>query len=119
MPTKAKAHKTQLPDIEVRWELAACDGMDCDLFFDQSPIDEVEARAICWLCPIRPDCLTWALTVPETYGMWGGLTEKQRKNMQVPRHRARCPGCRSFDIGPSLSRPRVEICSACGLSWSV
>lgn len=109
----------KLPAIDVRWELRACAGSDPDLFFDQDLVTEPIARDICWTCPIRLECLTWALETKQEFGMWGGMSEKQRKFMSVPRHRVKCPGCGSFDVSPALIRHSVEVCEACGLSWNV
>ncbi len=39
------------------------------------------ARAICRACPLRVECLNYAMSVPERYGMWGGLTESERDTL--------------------------------------
>lgn len=36
------------------------------------------AREICWRCPVREDCLAWAMRLPEPAGIWGGLTPAER-----------------------------------------
>jgi WhiB family redox-sensing transcriptional regulator len=36
------------------------------------------ARELCGICPVRQQCLQYALTQREEYGMWGGLTPKER-----------------------------------------
>jgi WhiB family redox-sensing transcriptional regulator len=36
------------------------------------------AKSICKPCPVKNDCLEHALTVPENYGVWGGLSEEER-----------------------------------------
>lgn len=46
------------------------------------------ARAVCRRCPVRQECLDWALDLPEKFGMWGGLTEQERKNTRRRRRRA-------------------------------
>lgn len=107
-----------LPSMNVDWKRAACRGFE-DLFFDQTPATEALARRICYACPIRAECLNWALETPEHYGMWGGLSEKQRQHVNVPRHRVKCPGCGSFDVTTKLLKTRNEVCAACGLSWSI
>lgn len=76
-------------------EDAACAGMDLDLFFgrDGEPGSEREARerrarGICAGCPVREECLDHAVTVPERFGVWGGMTEDQRAAHRRRRRRA-------------------------------
>lgn len=57
---------------------------DPAIFF---PVTERETRAakkVCRGCPVREECLTWALTNDEQYGVWGGLSETERANRQSP-----------------------------------
>lgn len=42
---------------------------------------EVEAKAICARCPVRPRCAAYALATREPYGIWGGLTEAERRRL--------------------------------------
>jgi WhiB family redox-sensing transcriptional regulator len=69
------------------WQLhAACRGMDVNLFF--SPLGERgharerrerEARRICSRCPVRRTCAEFAEEAGEPYGVWGGLSETERR----------------------------------------
>ncbi len=62
---------------------AACLGADPELFF---PIGETgpavrqiaEAKQICGRCPVRQECLQWALDTDQNAGVWGGLSESER-----------------------------------------
>jgi WhiB family redox-sensing transcriptional regulator len=90
----------------VEWRhQAACRSADPELFFPISRtgagLAQVEqAIRICQGCPVRVDCLTWALGRGMTHGVWGGLDEDQRQSMQrrstqsrtSPDHRGRPPG---------------------------
>lgn len=40
------------------------------------------AKRICESCPVRQDCLTWALDAGEDAGVWGGLSEDERRNLK-------------------------------------
>jgi WhiB family transcriptional regulator, redox-sensing transcriptional regulator len=75
---------------------AACRGMDVLLFFgpdDQADpereIREAKAKAVCALCPVRTQCLDYALQNSIRHGIWGGLNEEER--VRERRHRARRP----------------------------
>ena len=62
---------------------AACQSCDPELFFPVSssgPAVEQIARAkeICERCPVRRQCLAFALRTRQIYGLWGGLTEQER-----------------------------------------
>lgn len=101
----------------VDWSLARCRGSDRDVFYADDDATIQLAKSVCWLCPIRVDCLTAALDRREPYGVWGGLTEKERRKTTFARHRVHCPGCGSRDTESGQSH--AEICLSCGLSWPV
>ena len=62
---------------------AACRSADPELFFPISvsgPAREqaAEAKTICAICPVRRECLTFALRTGQLHGIWGGTTEDER-----------------------------------------
>ena len=62
---------------------AACRSADPELFFPISasgPAREqaAEAKAICAICRVRRECLTFALRTGQLHGIWGGTTEDER-----------------------------------------
>jgi WhiB family transcriptional regulator, redox-sensing transcriptional regulator len=60
---------------------ASCRDADPEIFFPSTE-DSVEAAVrICSGCPVREECLEWALDTRVRYGIWGGLTEKQRRRL--------------------------------------
>ncbi len=61
---------------------AACFGVDPDVFFPISEEEAGPALTFCGACRIREECLAWALKNGERYGVWGGLTEQQRRRLQ-------------------------------------
>jgi len=69
---------------------AACLGQPVDLFFqDRGRAQKAnKAKAICRLCPVRIDCLDFALSFPdkELPGIYGGLTEGERRELRYSRH---------------------------------
>jgi hypothetical protein len=80
---------------------AACRGVDPELFFptaESGPIYDAQvsaAKAVCAGCPVRAQCLAWALTALP-YGVAGGLTEHERHQARTRRSRRRTTrtGCR-------------------------
>jgi WhiB family redox-sensing transcriptional regulator len=65
------------------WEVAACRDRDPELFFPVSAMpsaaDARKAKLICASCPVRPQCLDFALRHAQEQGIWGGLTESERR----------------------------------------
>jgi WhiB family redox-sensing transcriptional regulator len=78
---------------------AACRDEDAELFF---PLGKGawQAIAICERCPIRQACLDYALPQPGLIGVWGGMSEEDRKAERRRRFGARCPGCGRRGQGP-------------------
>lgn len=61
---------------------SACSPSTTDLFYSEEPNEIAQAKAICATCPVRAECLTWA--VPnEDYGVWGGLDEVERRQLRA------------------------------------
>ncbi|MDA8288854.1 MAG: WhiB family transcriptional regulator [Actinomycetota bacterium] len=60
---------------------AACRGIDPDVFYPASDEEAEEAKAVCDVCPVRQLCLEHALNNREREGVWGGLTERERRRI--------------------------------------
>lgn len=58
---------------------AACKGLSADLFFSGKGEPTHQARAVCAECPVQPECLEHAQAQPERFGLWAGLSERQRR----------------------------------------
>lgn len=69
--------------IAAEWEeLAACRDADQKLFFPEHGNEStVPAKRICRGCPVRPECLEYALANDEQFGIWGGLSERERRRL--------------------------------------
>jgi WhiB family redox-sensing transcriptional regulator len=67
-----------------------CAQVDKDWFFPDEVDDEVEvfslkelnAKAVCLMCPLSKACLDYALKTPSLEGIWGGTTKHERKLMR-------------------------------------
>jgi len=75
--------------IDRSWQpVALCRGSHSHLFFppntserkDERERREIRAKSICRVCPVNAECLDYALTIREPYGIWGGLTETERRS---------------------------------------
>jgi WhiB family transcriptional regulator, redox-sensing transcriptional regulator len=66
-----------------RWrELAACRGIDLEVFFPGRGESAGAARRVCAACPVRQPCLDYAITNRIVHGIWGGLTERERRALR-------------------------------------
>jgi len=74
------------------WQLrAACRGPQSAVFFPPSRTErrddkrrrEARAKAICNECRVRSECLSYAVGIREQHGIWGGLSEAERKVVAV------------------------------------
>jgi WhiB family redox-sensing transcriptional regulator len=73
-----------------RWqERANCLGVDPDLFFPERGASTREAKSVCRGCEVRLECLEYALGHGEKFGIWGGLSERERRRVRRERAIAR------------------------------
>jgi WhiB family redox-sensing transcriptional regulator len=64
---------------------AACRGADPDLFFPDRGESAEPARQVCAQCPVRQPCLEYAISQGIAHGIWGGLTERDRRALRTNR----------------------------------
>lgn len=70
------------PDVELTWrDDALCAETDPESFFPEKGGSTREAKRICGSCPVRAECLEYALTHGERFGIWGGLSERERRRL--------------------------------------
>lgn len=78
----AMPHK---PTRSTEWmDHAACKGMDTDLFFKDGPLT-LKVQATCAACPVRQQCLDYAIAEGIVHGTWGGLGGKARRAVRRER----------------------------------
>ncbi len=63
-------------------EQAKCLQAEPDVFFPEKGGSTREAKRICALCEVRQECLEYALDHDERFGIWGGLSERERRKLK-------------------------------------
>lgn len=104
MDTRDAQHRrqTRRPCAEdFEWQLRArCRGLPTDMFFasdgERGPLRaarEERARKVCLSCPVQRECLRYAVTSVEAWGVWGAMTPREREliNEGQPGHRPQRP----------------------------
>lgn len=61
---------------------ALCAQTDPEAFFPEKGGSTREAKKICQRCPVRNECLEYALANDERFGIWGGLSERERRRLK-------------------------------------
>lgn len=80
--------------VDELWQYqAACRGPHSAIFFPPSRLErrpdkrrrERRAKEICAQCMVRTECLNYAVRIREQHGIWGGMTEKERRLLLADR----------------------------------
>jgi WhiB family redox-sensing transcriptional regulator len=70
-------------DDEQGWQdRALCAQTDPEAFFPEKGGSTREAKRVCRNCEVRPECLDFALENDERFGIWGGLSERERRRLK-------------------------------------
>lgn len=77
---------TLIPDVEdgvLGWqERALCAQTDPEAFFPEKGCSTREAKKVCQTCDAKAECLEYALAHDERFGIWGGLSERERRKLK-------------------------------------
>ena len=70
---------------------AVCASVEPELFYPapQEHVRRRQAKAVCKSCPVVNECLQWALESGQDHGVWGGLSEDERRTLKRRNARAR------------------------------
>src|SRR5689334_5881436 len=86
---EATMHDMRIAVEERAWQdQANCLGVDPDLFFPERGTSTREAKEVCRGCVVRMECLEYALANGEKFGIWGGLSERERRRIRRQRAQA-------------------------------
>jgi WhiB family redox-sensing transcriptional regulator len=81
---------------------------DYDPFFSDTRVEQLEAVAICSTCPVRDDCLTFAVRTAQQYGIWGGQPQQIIRRL-IAADRAGRPQARRVPAGhPQASKTHCK-----------
>jgi WhiB family transcriptional regulator, redox-sensing transcriptional regulator len=69
---------------------ALCAQNDPEAFFPDKGESSAPAKRVCAGCEVRPECLQYALDHRERFGVWGGLSERERRVLARPPNPVRC-----------------------------
>jgi WhiB family redox-sensing transcriptional regulator len=91
-----RAFRTPAETTGLRWDIqkptwqrsANCLGVDPDLFFPERGGSTREAKEVCRGCVVREQCLQYALENGEKFGIWGGMSERERRRLRRRRNGA-------------------------------
>ena len=76
--------------VEQSWQIrASCRGPQAAVFFPPASFErkedklarEARAKDICRTCPVKEPCLEYAVHIREPHGIWGGLSESERRQL--------------------------------------
>jgi WhiB family transcriptional regulator, redox-sensing transcriptional regulator len=68
---------------QLSWqERALCAQTDPEAFFPEKGGSTREAKRVCLSCDVRSECLEYALAHDERFGIWGGLSERERRRLK-------------------------------------
>ena len=70
------------PDAQSWQEQALCAETDPEAFFPEKGGSTREAKKICTGCEVKAQCLEYALANDERFGIWGGLSERERRRLR-------------------------------------
>jgi hypothetical protein len=77
------------PDANTDWmRNGACRGSNTNLFFPEQGGDVRSPKAVCADCPVKIECAEYAIPQAGLHGVWGGLSERERRNERARRIRA-------------------------------
>lgn len=98
MSAEATDLRPPSPGDQSWFDRAACAGLDTDWFFPDRGESTRQCKAICRRCPVRVECLQFALEANELMGIWGGMAGRQRIRLR-----------RQLRLGVSLEALLAEI----------
>jgi WhiB family transcriptional regulator, redox-sensing transcriptional regulator len=82
MPPAGESGDLMKADAQSWQQRALCAETDPETFFPDRGGSTREAKRICTGCEVRAECLEYALANDERFGVWGGLSEQERRRLR-------------------------------------
>jgi WhiB family redox-sensing transcriptional regulator len=82
VPEQVEIESATEDDADQWQERALCAQTDPEAFFPEKGGSTREAKRICMGCEVRDECLDYALAHDERFGIWGGLSERERRRLK-------------------------------------
>jgi WhiB family transcriptional regulator, redox-sensing transcriptional regulator len=93
------------------WLSALCAETDPEAFFPERGASTTTAKAVCALCTVRAECLEYAIENDERFGIWGGTSENERRQLRRSRRPAARESAGSLSTLPGV-RPLSRLTAA-------
>lgn len=78
-----------------------CGQTDPEMFFPEKGGSTKNAKKVCAACPVKAECLDYALERDQRFGIWGGLSERERRRLRAPRkEKAQAPRAARVEWSP-------------------
>lgn len=82
-PSRGRRDASEIEFGSPQWhELALCAQTDPEAFFPEKGGSTREAKRVCASCPVAAQCLEYALENDERFGIWGGMSERERRRLK-------------------------------------
>lgn len=82
-PDDTPADLPAIPAHDLGWQDdALCAQTDPEAFFPDKGGSTAAAKRVCGACPVRLACLDYALDTEQRFGIWGGLSERERRRVK-------------------------------------
>jgi WhiB family redox-sensing transcriptional regulator len=86
IPGIRSARPEEDDDNPLAWQTdALCAQTDPEAFFPEKGGSTRDAKKICTTCEVKAQCLDYALSNDERFGIWGGLSERERRRLRRAR----------------------------------
>ena len=83
VPGVRKPSADDVEDNPLAWQAdSLCAQTDPEAFFPEKGGSTRDAKRICTSCEVKAQCLDYALQNDERFGIWGGLSERERRKLR-------------------------------------
>lgn len=83
VPGVRRRSEFDVDDNALAWQAdALCAQTDPEAFFPEKGGSTRDAKKICTTCEVKAECLEYALQNDERFGIWGGLSERERRKLR-------------------------------------